>query len=330
MALQANGQIDFSDVNVELGLSATTQISLGQASVRNLYGIAAGAIRLAADGYGKSSGPIITSYNFNTTNNAESWSATNATISVLGSITGAAFEANTGTDIFNNITEANITGGRRLTFPNANALFRFTRTAYSNREVTIIANLRRQSGTGSLVIDYGDSASPTTISSAELPLSTYTVITKNLIAGAEAWLDFPNNGNYTGWILDIDYIQVNVTGSLTLTSSNNDPFFRSPVISLNGNNYRYIKIRIRRLAGTGWDGSVYYSNGIHGESELYKALMTEPTWDGSYQLITVDMGNLLVGGTDWLTSTITQVRFDFGLGIGDDFEIDYITLGNQA
>jgi hypothetical protein len=53
MPLPANGQIDFSDINVELGLTGTTQISLGQASVRTLYGVGAGAIRLAADGYGK-------------------------------------------------------------------------------------------------------------------------------------------------------------------------------------------------------------------------------------------------------------------------------------
>jgi hypothetical protein len=44
-----------ADVNVELGLSATAQISLGSSAVRGLYGVASGAIRLAADGYGKSS-----------------------------------------------------------------------------------------------------------------------------------------------------------------------------------------------------------------------------------------------------------------------------------
>lgn len=58
MPLQTSGQIKFSDINVELGLAATTQISLGQASVRSLYGVAAGAIRLAADGYGKSNSPV--------------------------------------------------------------------------------------------------------------------------------------------------------------------------------------------------------------------------------------------------------------------------------
>jgi hypothetical protein len=57
MALPASGRMrQGADVNVELGNSATTQISLGQASVRSLYSVASGAIRLAADGYGKSAG----------------------------------------------------------------------------------------------------------------------------------------------------------------------------------------------------------------------------------------------------------------------------------
>jgi hypothetical protein len=45
------------NVDVELGNSSTTQLSLGSTPVRTLYGVASGAIRLAADGYGKSSGP---------------------------------------------------------------------------------------------------------------------------------------------------------------------------------------------------------------------------------------------------------------------------------
>ncbi len=54
MALPSSGPIRLgADVNVELGLGSTTQISLGQASVRGLYGVASGAIRLAANGYGK-------------------------------------------------------------------------------------------------------------------------------------------------------------------------------------------------------------------------------------------------------------------------------------
>jgi hypothetical protein len=56
MALPASGQISLgTNVNTELSLTSTAQISLGATGVRNLYGVPAGAIRLAADGYGKSS-----------------------------------------------------------------------------------------------------------------------------------------------------------------------------------------------------------------------------------------------------------------------------------
>lgn len=56
MPLPSSGSMSMgANVNVELGNPSTTQIALGQASVRTLYGVASGEIRLAADGYGKSS-----------------------------------------------------------------------------------------------------------------------------------------------------------------------------------------------------------------------------------------------------------------------------------
>ena len=70
MTLPASGAMKMgANVNVELGNSATAQISLGQSTVRTLYGVASGAIRLAADGYGKSNRAVL-SYTFttNTTN----------------------------------------------------------------------------------------------------------------------------------------------------------------------------------------------------------------------------------------------------------------------
>jgi hypothetical protein len=46
-----------ADVNVELGSASTTQISLGQASVRTLIGVASGAVSFPTNFYGKSSAP---------------------------------------------------------------------------------------------------------------------------------------------------------------------------------------------------------------------------------------------------------------------------------
>jgi hypothetical protein len=53
MTLPASGAISLRDVNVELGLSATAQISLNDAGVRGLLGKSSGTISLN-DGYGKS------------------------------------------------------------------------------------------------------------------------------------------------------------------------------------------------------------------------------------------------------------------------------------
>jgi hypothetical protein len=57
--LPASGVITLGDVNVALGLSRATQISLGQASVRTLFGVTTGAISLS-NGFGKSSGYNLT------------------------------------------------------------------------------------------------------------------------------------------------------------------------------------------------------------------------------------------------------------------------------
>lgn len=53
MTLPASGQITLNQVNVELDLSGTAQIGLGDAAVRGLFDVASGQISMS-DGYGKS------------------------------------------------------------------------------------------------------------------------------------------------------------------------------------------------------------------------------------------------------------------------------------
>ena len=52
MTLPVSGAISFNNINVELGVSGTTQASLGQTSYRTLAGVASGAISMS-NFYGK-------------------------------------------------------------------------------------------------------------------------------------------------------------------------------------------------------------------------------------------------------------------------------------
>jgi hypothetical protein len=53
MPLPSSGAISFNNINVELGLTATAQISLNDSAVRTLFGVSSGAISMS-QGYGKS------------------------------------------------------------------------------------------------------------------------------------------------------------------------------------------------------------------------------------------------------------------------------------
>ena len=53
MTLPASGAISLATVNTELGLSSTATISMNDAAVRNLFGVASGAISMS-NGHGKS------------------------------------------------------------------------------------------------------------------------------------------------------------------------------------------------------------------------------------------------------------------------------------
>lgn len=52
MTLPASGAISLSQVNTELGLSSTANISMGNSNVRTLFGVSSGAISMS-NGYGK-------------------------------------------------------------------------------------------------------------------------------------------------------------------------------------------------------------------------------------------------------------------------------------
>lgn len=117
---------------------------------------------------------------------------------------------------------------------------------------------------------------------------------------------------------------------LTLTSNTSDGAMRRVGLSLNGSTARYITARIRQTVAGAWEGKVYYANAAHPEDENFRKQILAPTGmtvGGAFVTAVWDMHVLTAGGTDWKTSTITGIRFDFSNDNGAAFEIDWIAYG---
>ena len=90
MTLPASGPISFNNINVELGVSGTTQASLGQASYRTLAGVASGAISMS-NFYGKSNQFAFTissnqtNANLATLATAAGWNGSSKLVATIGS-----------------------------------------------------------------------------------------------------------------------------------------------------------------------------------------------------------------------------------------------------
>lgn len=120
-------------------------------------------------------------------------------------------------------------------------------------------------------------------------------------------------------------------GAITVTSTGTDPRVSLSSLTINGAAYDVVKLRAKRLAGTGWQGDVYYSTGGHGFSDSYKKTLADPgaTID-DYITLEFDMAALTAGGTDWKDSVITGLRIDLGNTADDVFVIDWIGVGRNA
>ena len=142
------------------------------------------------------------------------------------------------------------------------------------------------------------------------------------------------------WTFDVNTENWTVTGAtsavalglLTVTSNSTTPKLSSPTITetVNGVEGRYVRALVRRKAGSGWTGAVYYKTAGHDFSESYKKVMAWPTVVNEWTLVEWDMHSLTAGGNDWRDSNILQIRLHLGASVSDVFEIDWIAIGRYG
>jgi len=98
-------------------------------------------------------------------------------------------------------------------------------------------------------------------------------------------------------------------GHLRNTSTGADPTIVSATnLTLDASLYKTVSVKVRKVAGTTWDGDFYWTTVADPTTTVGKSVaITEPTWDGTFQTITIDLSAV---GT-W-AGTIRSLRFDFG------------------
>jgi hypothetical protein len=144
--------------------------------------------------------------------------------------------------------------------------------------------------------------------------------------GLQTW-DFTNTAD--GWGL------INASYSLgasafTVTPTSGDVNLLSPTIAITGALYDKIRARVYRVSGSGWDGIVFYATSGHSCTASFYKSIPDTTVIGQWVTLEWDMSALTVGGTDWLTNTIIQLRVDFGTTTSDVFIIDWISIGKRG
>ena len=112
-----------------------------------------------------------------------------------------------------------------------------------------------------------------------------------------------------------------------------DPTIRSPKgLNVPGGQYPLVLVRLTRTApGVLWDGALYYATPAHGEAIgfLGKPLAGANPKLGETTTLVYDMSRQALGGSDWVQSTIDQIRFDLEDKPGGAFVIRQIAIAEN-
>ena len=109
-----------------------------------------------------------------------------------------------------------------------------------------------------------------------------------------------------------------------------DPTIRSPKgLNVPGALYPLVLVRLTRtVAGSAWDGALYYSTPGHSETInfLGKPLSGADPKVGETTTLVYDMSRQAIGAPDWTSSVIDQIRFDLEDKPGGAFVIRQIAI----
>jgi Glycosyltransferase WbsX len=136
-------------------------------------------------------------------------------------------------------------------------------------------------------------------------------------------LDFAGAGG-VGSIVKLHGVQYR-TGSVRITASSSDPIFQSPDnLGIVGNDYQKVRVRVRKISGTTWDGKFFFTttSSPSYDGSVKVVNITEPTWDGQFKDIELDLSSK----TDWTSGTLKQIRFDFGGDSTSVYEVQRVQL----
>jgi hypothetical protein len=118
-----------------------------------------------------------------------------------------------------------------------------------------------------------------------------------------------------GWSGSADLTATAGVDHVAITYSGNNGQFTKGGLSFAGSRFPRVVIDIERTTNRtagAWVGRLTYSTAGHSyDGALYAKLVPDTLGLGERSALTFDMSALSVGGTDWTTSTITGLRFQF-------------------
>lgn len=144
--------------------------------------------------------------------------------------------------------------------------------------------------------------------------------------------DFTANNNLS-WTGSGATLTASFDGS-TVAATGVDAQLLSPAaLAIVGSTSRYVRIDIERTvarAGGTWEGTLYYTTASHGFTAGFTKTFADITnVVGTRAVIFLDMWALTAGGTDWQTSTVTQLRLDFDNGVASgSVKVRSVTVGS--